>query len=386
MDGSFRGLLRRPAVIAYIVAAQWLRITFGALVPALLLAAADRGERVAGMTVAALAIGNVVSGPPKGMLVDRLGLRRPLLVLAAASTVSAAIVAVVLVSNQPTAVLIIAAFLLGCSRSPVGTFSRLLWGRLVADQEQLRKALTFESALNGSALVLGPLLLSVLVLIWSPIPACVAVAGLMAVGAIVLAALPLIGQIGAVAGRRPRERLRPSFVSKTFVASAGLFAAISSLPLLFLGDHSASDTATLVALMTAGAVIAAVGATLLRLPARPLVLAGPAIALLMAGALIFEASLPTWLIVSVFGAGCGIAEIVISVGFTISAPETRQAEALSWQTSAGSIGQAAGAATTGALLPAGAVLGALPLVLGLFGAAIAGVQVVRPHAAAQAEP
>jgi len=104
----------------------------------------------------------------------------------------------------------------------------------------------------------------------------------------------------------------------------------------------------------------------------------------MAGALIYEAALPTWLIVSVFGAGCGIAEIVISVGFTISAPETRQAEALSWQTSAGSIGQAAGAATTGALLPAGAVLGALPLALGLFAAAIAGVQIVRPHAAAQA--
>ncbi len=53
---------------------------------------------------------------------------------------------------------VVAAFLLGCSRSPVGTFSRLLWGRLIADQEQLRKALTFESALNGSALVLGPLL------------------------------------------------------------------------------------------------------------------------------------------------------------------------------------------------------------------------------------
>jgi predicted MFS family arabinose efflux permease len=385
MKGGFRELLRRPAVISYLVAAQWLRVTFAALVPALLLAAADRGERVAGMTVAALAIGNVVSGPPKGMLVDRFGLRRPLLVLAAASTVSAAIVAVVLVSDQPTAALIVAAFLLGCSRSPVGTFSRLLWGRLIADQEQLRKALTFESALNGSALVLGPLLTSVLVLIWSPISACVAVAALMAIGAIVLAALPLIGQIGAVAGRGPRERLRPSFVSKAFIATAGLFAAISSLPLLFVGDHTASGTATLVSLMTAGAVIAAVGATLLRLPARPLVLAGPAVALLMTGALVWGASLPTWLIVSVFGAGCGIAEIVISVGFTISAPETRQAEALSWQTSAGSIGQAAGAAATGALVSAGMVLGALPLVIGLFAAAVAGVQIVRPRAAAQAE-
>jgi hypothetical protein len=77
---------------------------------------------------------------------------------------------------------------------------------------------------------------------------------------------------------------------------------------------------------------------------------------------------------------------VISVGFTISAPETRQAEALSWQTSAGSIGQAAGAAATGALLPLGAALGALPLVLGLLGAAAAGVQIVRPEAAARTGP
>jgi MFS family permease len=379
MDSGFRGQLRRPAVIAYIAAAEWLRISFAALVPALLLAAAERGERAAGMTVAALAIGNVVSGPPKGMLVDRLGLRRPLLALAAASTLSAAIVAVVLVANQPTAELIVAAFLLGCSRSPVGTFSRLLWGRLVADQRELRKALTFESALNGSALVLGPLLLSALVLIGSPTSACVVVAASTAIGAIALASLPLIGRIGPARTQQTRESLRPSFVSRGFVASAGLFAAISSLPLLLVGDHSSSGTATLVALMTAGAVTAAVGATLLHLPARPLVLAGPAIAFVMAVAIEWEASLPTWLIVCVFGAGCGVAEIVISVGFTLSAPETRQAEALSWQTSAGSIGQAGGAALTGALLPAGAVLGFLPLALGLFAAAIAGVQTVRPR-------
>jgi MFS family permease len=389
MLDSTRTLLRLPGLGPYLAVSQSARIAFAALVPGLLIVVNDRragGYGLAGVAVAALAIGSVLSGPVKGRLIDRHGLRIPLALMAAGTTLALAglLVAMAPGATSRTVLLVGSAFLLGTGRPALGTYSRLLWARTLDPARDggklLEQAMAVESTLAGSAILLGPLLLTGLLLVLAPTEAFAAIAVLLALSVALLACLRAVRN---VAPSRPRG-IRTSPWSAladwhTIVASAALFGALAGAPLVVVARAGDLGASLLISVMAAGAIAAAVPAAMGAIPARMLGIVGPLVALAGVGLMLVDA-VPLVVAVAAFGAGCGLIEIAINTR-VVSAADNQQAEAMSWRTNAGAVGQAAGAALVGLLVATDVRLSPVAIAALVVASTVFGVGMLRLRAA-----
>ncbi|MFE4227346.1 MFS transporter [Arthrobacter sp. NPDC056886] len=155
-------------------------LTVGALT---LVTSVTGSYAVGGAAAGAVGIGSALGAPVLGVLADRLGQRRVLLVSAFANTV--AIVALILAAYlipgaqdlAPAVPVLVAAFVAGASCPQVGPLARVRWMALTsrtsgrgaaANSADLDTALSYESTADELTFVLGPALVGILASLLAP--------------------------------------------------------------------------------------------------------------------------------------------------------------------------------------------------------------------------
>ncbi|WP_375432743.1 MFS transporter [uncultured Friedmanniella sp.] len=149
----------------------------------LLLVQSERGTySLAGVVTGAYAIGSAVGTPCWGRLMDRFGQVRVLLptALASASLLAALAVATV-VTGTPT-LLIALAGLAGFSYPPVSPAIRASWRTVFTGEESRRVAFALDATSVELIFVGGPLLLSILLALTTPVVPLLVTAAAMAAG------------------------------------------------------------------------------------------------------------------------------------------------------------------------------------------------------------
>ncbi|SHK13619.1 Predicted arabinose efflux permease, MFS family [Nocardiopsis flavescens] len=376
---SYRAVLRTPGAVRFFVPAMLGRLSFGLLGPALVLsvtAAAD-SYAVVGAATAAYGATATVLAPARARLIDRHGLPRTLVPMAAlAASGLLALAWLTWRPDPPAWSLIVLPALVGAAVPPLGPVTRTLWSRLFHDRDDLRRrAYSLDSVVEEAVFLAGPLLLAAL-LPFAPPAAGLAGAGLVLVcGSLLLAgapwarALPPREPAGAAGGGPvPLRALLPAM---SLSAALGLCLGSAALVHVAFAERH-GDAGLLVwfeAVQTAGGVLGglAYGAVLWR--RRPVTrLVGLGLGVGAATALAAAAPGPVVLCAVLFAAGA-LATPAITTAYLAAdgaAGPGAATRAGTWVNTAFNAGSSAGGAAAGVLVtlvaPAqGYLVAALPL-------------------------
>ncbi len=146
-----------------------LPISISTLGVVLLVTGLGRSYGLAGALSAAYTIANGLSSVVQGRLLDRLGQRVVLPVVAAAYAVGVAGLIISLESGWPEATAFVAAFLAGAAYPPIGSAVRARWSHvLVGRPGDVQTAYALESVIDEVIFVIGPTVATVLATQWHP--------------------------------------------------------------------------------------------------------------------------------------------------------------------------------------------------------------------------
>jgi MFS family permease len=359
----YRQLWRTSRARAPLAAGLLARLPFSMYGLAILLLVHDRTHSFgdAGLAAGAAAVGYAILNPVQGRLVDRLGQTLPLTVSAAANAASFAALIIAALAAWPVPVLAACAALVGATLPPVASCQRALWRPLLGDPELVEIALTVDAMALDAFLITGPLLVTVLVAVASPVAALAAVAAMVALGTLWFSRLP-----PSRAWRNtgpPRGRLSGPLASagiRTLVLTIGLTGvALGTMRvalIAFAGRHGSVDAGGLLyTALGAGSLTGGLlsGAREWKTPLNlryPLLLGGFALCTLPLAA---AGSLPAMGALAVVG-GLFLAPVTICE-FRLAgmcAPPGTVTEAFAWSITATFAGSAAGNALGGLLVDA----------------------------------
>jgi MFS family permease len=314
----------------------------------------------AGTVAAAMLVSQGVASPVLGRLADRLSQRRVLLTACPAHALGITLLLVSIVLRAPLWLLIVAAVATGCTSVSFTSFMRARWATMV-DHELLRTAYALESMLDETIFLLGPLLVTVLVLAVHPAAGLLACAALTTTGSIAVALHRRSEPVSEpTPGRGPERAIVVPGVRVLMVSYAGmgfLLGAVDVTMIVFAQERSAPEfggvflSLTAVGSLTAGAVYSAVDwrlsqAQLLSITACLLTFG--AVPLAFAGSSLVMAFLAVV-------AGIAIAPALITGSTLLEslAPKGSLSEGFSWLSSAGALGIAMGTAVGGRLADLG---------------------------------
>ena len=186
--GQYWDFIRIPGVLRLLSASTFGRLAYSMVSLAIFF----QVESVTGsVAVAGLATGissglGAITAGPRGLLVDRYGQTRPLMILVPAYAISC----VLLAFEARDAVTSVAfAALVGASAPPFNVSIRPLW-RDIVGQDRVRMAYSLDSAYHNLLVLLGPVVASLIALNLSPRLAVVMVGLSMLVGGLLLAINP----------------------------------------------------------------------------------------------------------------------------------------------------------------------------------------------------
>ncbi|MEU3742184.1 MFS transporter [Streptomyces sp. NPDC032198] len=330
----------------------------------LLLVARDHTYGTAGLAVSALAVGQGVTAPLRGRLVDRLASCPVLLGFLAAYLVAAALLVLVVSGGGPVGAILALATIMGASAPPVGVMMRSVWHRSMSsssDAGLLATAMALDSSMMGTALISGPVLASWLSLSLSPV-APFAVVGLLTAASVGLLINSPGPQSRSAQPTRPTRSTRSghwlgplaSAPLRRLLAADALFVmAVTAvdvvLPIYAREYHAAGFTGLYLGILSIGSVLGS-----LALGAVPTLLShGPKVSVLLcvfaagAGALTLASGMSPLVVLL----ACPLAGLVIGCTFAALrtaggdlAPGGRITEAMSWLSSLDMVGGAVGAA------------------------------------------
>lgn len=387
----------------YFPVAFLARLPFAMMVVGVLtlVASATGSVALAGLTSAAVGVGVVVAGPFIGDLVDRRGQRPVLVPLGIANGLLLALFPVVVLSGMPEPLLLATAALIGLSAPQAAALSRtrllvIARDRLAGSRRDrtLSRVMSYESAADETAFVVGPVLVGLLAALlapWAPIAiaAALSFAFVTAFALHPTAALADSGP-GERGGRAPVERAplravlsRPVLVLVAATFGVGLFfgATLTSLTAFAqsIGDGEAAGL--LYGLMGIGS--AALALTVMLLPARFalrwrwIVFGGVLVAAAGGYAASADVAAVT-VMLCLMGLGVGPTLVTLFSLAGERSPAGRSATTMTLLGSALTLAQAIAAATTGAVAEAASaatamllplVAATLVLVLGVVNAA-----------------
>lgn len=387
----------------YFPVAFLARLPFAMMVVGVLtlVASATGSVALAGLTSAAVGVGVVVAGPFIGDLVDRRGQRPVLVPLGIANGLLLALFPVVVLSGMPEPVLLATAALIGLSAPQAAALSRtrllvIARDRLAGSRRDrtLSRVMSYESAADETAFVVGPVLVGLLAALlapWAPI-AIAAALSFAFVTAFALHPTAALADRGPAerGGRAPVERAplravlsRPVLVLVAATFGVGLFfgATLTSLTAFAqsIGDGEAAGL--LYGLMGIGS--AALALTVMLLPARFalrwrwIVFGGVLVAAAGGYAASADVAAVT-VMLCLMGLGVGPTLVTLFSLAGERSPAGRSATTMTLLGSALTLAQAIAAATTGAVAEAAGaatamllplVAATLVLVLGVVNAA-----------------
>jgi MFS family permease len=166
----------------------------------LLLRQTSGSYAIAGVTAAAVAVGDAVSTPAQGRLLDRFSRGRVLIPSAALNVAAISAVIVLAGRGAPADVVAAIACLAGIGMPPVSGSVKAVWPQL-AGQDRLPAAYAMESLLQQVVFLSGPLLVTVLAAAGGPAAALACSAVLVAAGT--------VGFVLAAAAAVPSAETRP---------------------------------------------------------------------------------------------------------------------------------------------------------------------------------
>ncbi|MFF1714461.1 MFS transporter [Streptomyces sp. NPDC058268] len=342
----------------------------------LLLVARDHTYGTAGLAVSALAVGQGVTAPLRGRLVDRLASCPVLLGFLAAYLVAAALLVLVVSGGGPVGAILALATVMGASAPPVGVMMRSVWHRSMSSSPAaglLATAMALDSSMMGTALISGPVLASWLSLSLSPV-APFAVVGLLTAASVGLLINSPGPQSRSAQPTRPSQPTRSARSTRStrsarsghwlgplasaplrrLMAADALFVmAVTAvdvvLPIYAREYHAAGFTGLYLGILSIGSVLGS-----LALGAVPTLLShGPKVSVLLcvfaagAGALTLASGMSPLVVLL----ACPLAGLVIGCTFAALrttggdlAPGGRITEAMSWLSSLDMVGGAVGAA------------------------------------------
>ncbi|GLJ81147.1 MFS transporter [Microbacterium imperiale] len=370
--------------IAFVARLPFAMMVVGVLT---LVVSATGSVGLGGLTSAAVGIGVVIAGPVIGDAVDRFGQRRVLVPLGIANGILLGLFPVVVTSGLADPVILAAAAAIGLSAPQAAAMSRsrlmgIIRVRVGADHRPrtLSRVMSYESAADETAFVIGPFLVGILAAViapWAPI-AIAAALSLVFVTAFALhpsgrvaAALPA----GEVDERAPMaEVLRGRIlvlVAATF--GVGLFfgATLTSLTAFAQTAGEGVEAGLLYGLMGIGSAALALAVVLLptRFALRHRWLVFAAVLALSAGGYAAADSLGL-VVVMLLLMGLGVGPTLVTL-FSIAghrSPVGRSATTMTLLGSALTLAQALASAVTGAIAEAGEVRLAmlLPTIAGVL--------------------
>jgi MFS family permease len=371
-------ILRRRTVLAPFSASSLARLTIP-MTPLgiILLVHSARGSyALAGFVTGAYALGVAVGSPVLGRAMDREGQSRVVRCSAVVSAALLASLALLADAGAPFGVLAAVAAAGGATCPPLTAAMRVTW-RLVLDTEQEQRAgYAVDAASQDGSYIIGPLLLSLLLVLTPPVGPLLITAGVLAVGALAYSVLPPARVRTAVAGpggpTRHHLLLRDGAVVAVLVAGAclsiGLGTVDTSLTAAAMSVlHDPGELGYLFAPIAAGSVVGGLvyGAIAGREDERrraPVLLGlfGAGLGLL---ALLMSHGPAAWWV---------LAPALLVVGLVISpnliilqnlldelVSRTRQVEAQAWMSTSVTVGVAGGNALAGWLIDRHGVPGAL---------------------------
>lgn len=365
--------------VAFVARLPFAMMVVGVLT---LVASATGSVALAGLTSGVVGVGVVVAGPIIGDLVDRHGQRAVLVPVGLANGILLALFPVVVLTGMPEPLVLVAAALIGLSAPQAAALSRTRLVAIARDrvhgarrERTLSRVMSYESAADETAFVIGPVLVGVLAAFlapWVPI-AVAAVLSFAFVTAFALHPTAVLadGDPAVATERAPWSAVlsRPVLILAAATFGVGLFFG-STLTSLTAFAQSAGDgelAGLLYGLMGVGS--AALALTVMLLPARFslrarwLVFGGVLVA--SAAGYALSRDLPA-VIVMLCLMGLGVGPTLVTL-FSLAgqrSPVGRSASVMTLLGSSLTLAQALSSAVTGALAEATSaqVAMALPLV------------------------
>ena len=357
---------------AYYPVAFVARLPFAMMVVGVLtlVASATGSVALAGLTSAAVGIGVVTAGPVIGDLVDRRGQRAVLLPVGIANGVLLALFPLVVLSGMPAPFILVAGALIGLSAPQAAALSRT---RLVAitrhrmsddrHERTLSRVMSYESAADETAFVIGPVLVGVLAALiapWAPI----AVAAVLSFAFVSAFAVHPSARLADADARQRPERAplravlsRPVLVLVAATFGVGLFfgATLTSLTAFAQAGGQEELAGLLYGLMGVGS--AALALAVMILPARfalrwRWLVFGVVLVLAAGGYAVASDVSAVTVMLCLMGLGVGPTLVTLFSLAGERSPEGRSATTMTLLGSALTLAQATASAVTGALAEA----------------------------------
>jgi MFS family permease len=328
--------------------------------------AATDSFSAASLVLAASSAGGLLFGPARGRLVDRLGPRDAVLLLAIPDV--ATDVAFIAGGHFRTGagVLVALALIAGAVTAPAGAALRSVWAETLAGNESRQAGYALMTIMQETTYIAGPLIAGGVIALWSPTAAVAATAVLSFVGALAFAAAP--------AARREPKTAKPGRLPalsgagiRTVVATSAAFGLTFGVldvafPAVARAHGSPASAGVLLAAFAAGSWVGGLLYGLRRAP-PPAGERYPILCLLAAAGLaplITTPGLTVMIALAVVSGVCfaPITTCQLAVIDQVAEPE-HKAEAFSWLGTLYGTGLAVGAALAGQLLTLGGPRAAL---------------------------
>ena len=354
---TYRSLLSIPHARAFVLAGfvARLSISMRALGSVLMVSELTGSYGLAGAVAGAALLAEAVAAPRLGRSVDRYGQRWVLLVSLAVH--SAGTLALVLSAQllAPMWMLFATAALSGAAALPVGSLVRARWSALLGSSPALEGAFALESTLDELIFVLGPVLVTALVLGVAPGAGLLGALLLTVAGSLALALQRRTEPVPAgVRDQSDTPTIRTQglrVLVATFVAAGAIFGTLDVAMVAFASQvGSPAAAGTLLALVAAGSLLAGLvyGTRSWRWPLEKRFVVS--VVVLWAGtlSLVFAPSVALMAPAAAL-AGVAIAPTLIA-GFTLvqkMVPSGALTEGLNWTITALGVGAAVGAWTAG---------------------------------------
>jgi MFS family permease len=267
--GSTRLLLAGPAVARTFACALLGRLAYGVLPLCFLFTVRDAAGSLALAATASALLGvATLAMPVHARLLDRLGQRRVLPVVAGCWSALLVTGAVLARGEHPPAAWLVLAPLIGLSSPVLGPSMRAQWREIAPEGPQRRRAYALDSVGEESLYLVGPIVAGAVLALGPAWVGLLVAAGLVwcgVLGLVLSPYRPAVGVVGAPAAASPRARERSGAAAiGGLVGSLALFGAGSAAA--FVGIAALADRAGrpgLAGLIEAAVAIGAVAGGLL---------------------------------------------------------------------------------------------------------------------------
>jgi MFS family permease len=358
---AYRPLFARAEARRLVAASLLARAPIAAIdLPLILLARETSGSyAVAGLAVGARAAAVAVTAPFRGRLVDRLGTRRIVPPLVAASALSTGLMPAAGALDAAWLIVVLAG-LEGGLAPALPAAMRLEWRRMLrVEPERLEQAYAFESSAQVGLYVVGPLAAGALLAAGGTSTALVVSAALLLVAGLAFAALARAGPHPGVSPARGLGPIRLAGVRDLVIAIALADMALGAVDVAvaaFAQERGRPGVAGV--LLAAFAASSIAGATFYgarrwrrpperRLPGLLALGAAASLPLALADSL-----LALGLLLVLAGAPSAAQFATSSIAIDRAAPAGATAEAFNWLSTANATGVALGATLAGVLIEA----------------------------------